>query len=301
MTASPHPVFANVAYLRLPEFGTRAVVEQASLKEKLEAAARMVIRSLPADERVVLDAEDGLVLVVFGDSALALALTQQVNAGGQAPAVQAGLNYGPLALTSRGNDTRVFGDGLAGAAAASRFAEPGKLLVTQDFAKALRYRNPERAEELATAGDFTDTRVRQHSFYAPDARRGAAHRRRMLALGALGTIAILSLGFAGREARLILYPPPPAVVTLAIKPRGEVFVDGVSKGRVPGLKEIEIVQGRHVVLVKNPGAPNFEVTLDLKPGERRTITHTFPRPPEPAKKKEEPPSDFWRDLKKKLS
>ena len=65
-------------------------------------------------------------------------------------------------------------------------ATPGKLLVTQDFAKALGHRNPERAAELATAGDFTDTRVRLHSFYTPDARRGAMYRRRMLAYGVGG-------------------------------------------------------------------------------------------------------------------
>ena len=43
----------------------------------------------------------------------------------------------------------------------------------------------------------------------------------------------------------------------------------------------------------------FEVTLDLKPGERRTITHTFVVP---QRKPAEPPrQDFWRDLKKKFS
>lgn len=298
MPSAANPVYANVAFLRVPDFAARSVVEQASLKEKLEARARAALAALPKDARVVLDTDDGLALIVFGDPAQALAVAQAVNAQASSDPVQTGLSYGPLALTSRGADARVFGDGLAAAAAAARFASPGKLLVTQDFAKALGHRNPERAAELAAAGDFTDTRVRQHSFFAPDPRRGRMHRRRMLALGVAGAAAILALGVVGREARLIFFPPPPAVVTLAVKPRGEVFVDGVSRGRVPALKEIEVEAGRHVIQVKSPGVPSFEATLDLKPGERRTITHTFPRPPEP---KKAPEPDFWRDLKKKFS
>jgi hypothetical protein len=299
MQATANPVFANVAFLRVPDFDALSVGEQASLKEKLESRARAALGALPRDARVVLDTEDGLALVMFGDPAQALAIVQAVHAQSQQNAVQAGLSYGPLALTSRGSDARVFGDGLAAAAAAARFAEPGKLLVTQDFAKALEHRNPERAAELASAGDFTDTRVRQHSFFAPDPRRGAMHRRRMAAFAVIGVAAIVALGIAGREARLIFFPPPPAVVSLAVKPRGEVFVDGISKGRVPALKEVEVPAGRHVFQVKSPGVPTYEITLDLKAGERRTLTHTFPRLPEPRKPPPEP--DFWRDLKKKFS
>ncbi len=302
MPAAANPVYANVAFLRVPDFGARTVVEQASLKEKLEARVKAALESLPKDARAVLDTEDGLALVIFGDPAQALAVTQAINAQSSEHPVQAGLNYGPLALTSRGTDARVFGDGLAAANAAAKFAEPGKLLVTQDFAKALGHRNPERAAELAEAGDFTDTRVRQHSFYTPDLRRGRMHRRRMIAFGVAGVAAIVLLGVAGREAKRIFYPPPPAIVALAVKPRGEVFVDGVSQGRVPALKEIAVLHGRRVIQVKSPGVPTFEVTLDLKPGERRTITHTFPRPPEPKKQQpqKEPEPDFWRDLKKKF-
>lgn len=300
MPAAANPVYANVAFFRVPDFGARAVVEQAALKEKLEARVKGALESLPRDARAVLDAEDGLALILFGDPAQALAVAEAINAQSSEHPVQAGLNYGPLALTSRGTDARVFGDGLMAANAAAKFAEPGKLLLTQDFAKALSHRNPERAAGLAEAGDFTDTRVRQHSFYTPDAKRGRMHRRRMVAFGVVGVTAIVALGVAGREARRIFFPPPPAIVTLAVKPRGEVFVDGVSQGRVPALKEIAVLHGRRVIQVKSPGVPTFEVALELKPGERRTITHTFPRPPEPKKPQQAPEPDFWRDLKKKF-
>ena len=296
MPAATNPVYANVAFLRLPQFDTRSVVEQAALKEKLEARARDAIARIAADVRVVLDADDGLALVLFGDPALALEVAQAIGADPDT-AVQAGLNYGPLALTSRGTDARVFGDGLAAAAAAARFAEPGKLLVTEDFAKVLGHHHPERAAGLATAGDFTDTRVRLHSFYTPDPRRGAMYRRKMLAYGMGGVAAILLAGLAGREILHRLFPPLPAVVRFQVKPRGEIFVDGASKGRVPPLQEIEIPAGHHVIQLRNPGSPVFEQALDLAPGEKRVIIHTFPRPAEVPK----PKPDFWRDFKKRFS
>jgi hypothetical protein len=293
MTSAATPVYANVAFLRLPRFATLPVGEQAALKENLEARAKAVIETIPAGERAVLDAEDGLAIVLFGDPAQALDVTRAIHASAGGSPLQAGLNYGPLALTSRGSDARVFGDGLAAAAAAARFASPEKLLVTQDFAKALRQKHPARAAELAVAGDFTDTRVRLHSFYTPDAKLGSSYRRRMIGYGVGGVAVILLAGVAGREAGKRLFAPLPAVIRLNVKPRGEIFLDGVSKGYAPPLRDLQVTAGRHVVQVRNPGFPSLEVKLDLKPDERATIAHTFTRPAPPK-------PDFWRDLKKKF-
>lgn len=295
MSSVSTPVYANVAFLRIAQFGTRPVGEQAALKERLESRAKLAIESLPADESAVLDAEDGLALVLFCDAARALDVVQVLHAASKDDPLQAGLSYGPLALTSRGSDGRVLGDGLTAAAAAARFASPNKLLVTGDFAKALQLKSPARAAELATAGDFTDTRVRLHSFYTPDAKLGSSYRRRLLAYGVGGVAAILLLGVAGREASKRLFPPLPAVVKLSVKPRGEVFVDGVSRGFAPPLQEIEVTAGKRLVQLRNPGYPPLEIALDLRPGERTTIAHTFTRPQAPAK------PDFWRDLKKKFN
>jgi hypothetical protein len=137
--------------------------------------------------------------------------------------------------------------------------------------------------------------VRLHSFYTPDPRRAVIHRRKMLAYGLGGVAAILLLGVAGREVVQKLFPPPPAVLRFQVKPRGEVFVDGLSRGRAPPMQELEVPPGRHKIQVRSPGLPQYEITLDLKPGERRAITHTFVRPETP------PKPDFWRDLKKKFS
>jgi hypothetical protein len=291
------PVHANVAFLRIAQFDTRPVAEQALLKEKLEARAKAATAGIPEADRIVLDADDGLAVVLFGDPAKALQVTQSMRSGDASLPVQAGLNYGPLALSVQGSEARVFGDGLTAAAAAARFASAERLLVTQDFAKSLRHRHPDRAAELAEAGDFTDTRVRLHSFYTPDAKKGSAHRRRLLAYGVGGVAAILLLGVAGREARRLLFPVLPAVIKLQVRPRGDIYVDGVLKGRTPPLLEIEVPAGAHVVQIRNPGFPMLETTLDLRPGEKTTLAHAFRRP-EAAPKPKPEKADFWRDLRR---
>jgi hypothetical protein len=295
---SASPVYANIAFLRIPEFDTRSVTEQASLKDRLEGRVKAAVANIANRDRVVLDTDDGVALVMFGDSARALRIAQSLR--GEEAFLQVGLNYGPLALTSQDSEARVFGDGLASAAAAARFATPEKILVTQDFVRALETQAPELAADLTNAGEFTDTRVRQHHLYTPDPVRGAQRRRKTLWTAVSGVIAILLLGIFAREANRIFFPPRPAIVMLAVKPRGEVFVDGISQGVTPPLKLLEIEAGKHVVTIRNPGSPPLELALNLKAGEEMTITHTFATPRRAEPRKPQPQPDFWRDLKKKF-
>lgn len=292
--SAAHPTYANVVFLRLPGFGALSVAQQAAAKEKLEARVRQAMGSLPAGERVVLDADDGVAIVVFGDQERALDLASAV-AGqpGDAPLL-AGVSYGPLAITSHDAEGRVVGDGLAAAAAAARYAPPGQLRVTQDFATALEATAPERARELVTAGDFTDTRVRRHTFFTHEPQRGRQARRRAHLRTASIVLLILLAGVVGRELHQRQLSRP-AIVQLDVKPRGEVFVDGVSRGRVPPLTQVEVAPGKRRIVIREAGAPPYDVTREFKPGERATITHTFQRP---APKKGG--GDFWNDLKRKF-
>lgn len=289
------PVYGNVAFARIAAFDRRSVAEQAALKERLEAHIRSALARVADAERAVLDADDGVAVVLFVPPARALDLAQALQRAPEALPVQLGLNHGPLGLTAAGNDGRVFGDGLTAAAAAARFAAPHQLLVTQDFANALEAQDPARATSLEPAGDFTDTRVRQHSLYRPDPSREARRRRHVLMLGVAGTVAILALGAAARMASHWLFPPRPAVVTLAIKPRGEILLDGVLQGQAPPLTQITVPAGRHVLTVRHSGYAPLELALDLQAGEQMRVAHSFtaPRPTEPRR-------GFWQDLRRKL-
>ncbi len=288
-TASP--VFANVAFLRIAGFDGRPVVEQASLKERLEARVRETIAGMPAADRIVLDADDGLAVVLFGEPLRALDLAQSLRAAPGEEPLKVGVNHGPIAVTARDAGGVVFGDGIAAAAAASGFAAAGRTLVTVPFARMLEATRPDRAAELAPAGEFTDARVRLHAFYTPDPQRLVARRNRLAAHALVGILAIVSLGLAGRSVLRYLLPPRPAVVEFDVRPRGDVVIDGLSYGPTPPLREVEIPAGRHHVLVRSGRNPPVDVRVNLEPGERMTVTHSFAGE-RPAPR----PGGFWREL-----
>ena len=290
--ATANPVHAYVAFLRIPRFDSRPVAEQAQLKQRLEDGVLDVLAKIATHDRIVLDAADGMALVLFGDAEHALDIAQALHRQG-GENLQIGLNYGPLALTTQGSEARVYGDALTAAAAASRFAEASRLLVTEAFAQALRTLSPDRARELANAGDFTDTQVRLHKFYTPEPRLRSARHRRIAAYSVAGAVAILLIGVIGRDIYQPLFQSRPAVVKLEVKPRAEVFVDGVSQGRTPPLGEIQVPPGKRVIALRQAGYRPVELVMQVKPGQRVTVTQSLQRLPEPK-------PELWRDLKKKF-
>lgn len=292
-SAVAHPVHASVAFLRIPDFESLSVTQQAAHKERLESRVRAQLIPMNPAERIVLDAEDGLAVVFFGDPGRAMDCTLAMHAKPADVPVHVGLDYGPLALTSKGADARVFGDGLAQAAAAARFASREHVLVSQSFAQALEASAPERAREMVPAGNYTDARIRMHAFFTSDPQQRALRQRKLAVFALGGTILILLLGVLGRDIYQPLFQSRPAIVRLEVKPRGEVFVDGNSAGKIPPLTQLELPPGKHRITVRSPGVKAYEVSVDLQPGQRLTLTHTFPAPP-PAK------PDRLRDLKKRF-
>lgn len=289
------PVFANIAFLRIARFDARPVVEQASLKDRLEARVRAALAGIPASDRIVLDAADGIALVLFGEPAHALDIAQSVRAGAGEEPLKVGLNHGPIAVTARDAGGMVFGDGLTAAATAAGFATGERVIVTAPFARMLEATRPDRAAELAPAGEFTDARVRLHAFYTPEPQRRVARRNRFTAYALAGILGILLLGVAGREVNRRFFPPRPAVVEFDVKPRGEVYVDGVRHGRTPPLTEIELPAGRHVIQIRGGSQPPLNLTVSLEPGERMSVTHAFT-----GERRAEKPGSIWRDLRRGL-
>jgi hypothetical protein len=154
---------------------------------------------------------------------------------------------------------------------------------------------PARAAELAPAGEFTDARVRLHAFYTPDPHRLVVRRNRLFTYALTGILLILLLGFAARSVIDHYYPPRPALVEFDVKPRGEIVIDGVLRGKVPPLRVVEVEAGRHRILVRNGKAPPLLLNVDLQAGERMAVSHTFGEPPAPPK-----PGGFWRNLRRQF-
>lgn len=73
-------------------------------------------------------------------------------------------------------------------------------------------------------------------------------------------------------------PPPqvaPVTVRVAVRPWGEVLVNGRSRGVSPPLRELSLPPGRYQVTVRNASAGEHRMTLTVAPGRPASITHEF--------------------------
>jgi hypothetical protein len=292
--AAPAPTPASVVVMRIAEFIRKPVAEQARLKERLDALVTFAIRPLPAGARVVLDAPEGVAIVVLSGPGVALELAKRAQFVAEGLRLSIGVNHGPVmsALDSLRGPGLV-GDGLTAAVTLSNAAKPGRFVASRAFREALKACDPRRVQELGPAGTYTDAQLRAHELFALDWRPGFIRSLRLLALGVLTVAAIVTAGFAARFTRLALEPPPPppppkpALIHLAIKPRGDVYIDGVLRGASPPLTEIAIDPGPHVIEVRNKPSPPLRLELTVGSGDEMTIRHSFVAPQPPAKKKPE--------------
>jgi hypothetical protein len=298
---------ASAVFLRIADFANRPVAAQAQLKEVLEALVRADIAPLAHGDRIVLEAADGLAIVVLGAADAALDIGEHIlRKAPQALALRIGINYGPVKLeTDARGEPQLLGDGLEVAARIAALAAPGQLFASRAYRDALAAVDRRRAESLQGLGTFTDTLVRAHEVYAPDARARAARRRNVFLFGAFGVTAVLGIGVAARAARHVYARRvrQPAVIDLEIAPAGEIRLDGESKGRSPPLRRIEVAPGTHTIEVLAPGHAPVTLNVNLAPGERIAVWHEFPAPqaPKSAPEKAERPSrlrEFFRSLGK---
>ncbi|MDH3318890.1 MAG: hypothetical protein OEO84_04280 [Betaproteobacteria bacterium] len=192
-------VFASVVFLKIHDFGRRPVVEQTRLRAQLEAVLAVVLPQLQENARIVLDAADGIVLVVLDDPRTALALAERTLAAGAVGLpLSIGINHGAVKQSGKGKNEGLLGDGIAVAAAIAELAGPQKLLLTRDFRQALEDAAPGAEAALAGAGTHTDASLRAHELYRPDARGAANRNARYVAATFVAFAALVGAGFAQR-------------------------------------------------------------------------------------------------------
>lgn len=289
----------SVIVLKLQEFTRRPVADQTRLKAQIEALVALAIQLLPAADRIVLDAPDGVAVVVLGTPKDALDLAERAQAAAADLPVCIGVNHGPIkpaadALRGFG----LVGDGLAAGMTLANVATPGRILVSRPFHEALQAYAPGRAVDLSSAGAFTDLSVRTYELFTLDRQAAPARRRRLIALGTLSVIGILGLGFAARGLRHAIIPTEPAVLEFKITPRGDVFIDGVLKGKTPPLQRLEIRPGRHSIEVRNSPYPPLTLEVNLASAEEMRITHSFTAPRSADERKSV--REHFRDLRRQL-
>jgi hypothetical protein len=268
---------ASVLAIRLVDYATRPVADQAALRERLEALIRHALSGIPDADRIVLDTDDGGLVVLLGGPLQALAVADAARAGAASDglAIALGLNAGPVKQVAESGRDNLIGDGIAAALATAGFAGGGELLASRAFRDAAGA--PSAARFLA-AGSRTDQSLRLHELFActppPDARR--ASRRRALRIAGVAGVALLGAGIATRVTReVVAARGRPARVALEITPWAEVIVDGKDRGRTPPLKTLDLPPGRRTIVLRHGPAQPLVLELDLKPGEQTTVRHAF--------------------------
>lgn len=306
---------ASVLHLRLADFGSKAVVEQARLRASLEAVVATSLSAVPERDRIVLDAPDGLAVAVLANPAGAFKLAQRCLEAGPVLPLCIGAHHGAIAPGGM-DDTNhgLLGDGLRSAGVAASFAKPSQILVTRAFRDALAAHVPMREAELRRAGTFADDSVRTYELFVadPQARR---QRRKWLVFTGLFCIAIGVIAGTGvrlyergvlkfpqarpsqvtaqapaaaptpapaqvtpapaPEVKKAPPPPPPAVLTFDVSPEGQLYVDGKFRGNIPAITRLELRPGSYEIEIRFRKEEPFRQAYVLKAGQKVTIKHVF--------------------------
>jgi hypothetical protein len=72
--------------------------------------------------------------------------------------------------------------------------------------------------------------------------------------------------------------PKAGKIHFAIKPWGEIVVDGKRRGVSPPIKELSVPEGRHRIEIRNGTSSRYADEVDVKAGRKVSIVHSFKSP-----------------------
>lgn len=272
------PALASVVFIRITEFARRPVAEQARLRAQLESALAVALIRIPAQLRIILDAPDGMAIAVLGNPAAALDIAQRcMSASAAGVSMAVAVNHGAIRLASDDSGHEgLIGDAVGTAAAIAHFAGPARLFVSRSFREALAASSPARAISIRPAGIFTDANVRTHELFAPDPTAALRRRKILAAVGAAVLICIFAaLVYFHDAIRRELRAGQPAMLAFNIYPDGDIFVDGVARGKSPPLAILHLEPGVHTIELKRKGEIPFRTSADLQAGRTTTVEYAF--------------------------
>jgi len=195
----PVSIVASVAFLRIQDFARRSASEQARLRAQLDAVVAVTTAEIPPADRVVLEASDGVAIVLLGRPASALRLAKRsLSAAAAGLPLSAGLNHGALQLSGKKGAEAMTGDGIAVSASIAEFAAPTRLLASRAFRDALADAVPGREVSLVPAGTFKDAGLRTHEVFAPEEKAVARRQARYTAVAFILFVALIGGGIAAR-------------------------------------------------------------------------------------------------------
>jgi len=192
-------IVASVVFLRIQDFARRPASEQTRLRAQLEAVIAVTTAELDPAARIVLEASDGLAIVLLRDPVGALRLAQRaLTASAAGLPLSAGVNHGALQLAGRKGGEAMTGDGIAVAASIAEFAAASKLFASRAFRDALADASPGREVSLVAAGAFKDSGLRVHEVFSFDEKAVARRKLRYTFATAVLVVACVAGGMAAR-------------------------------------------------------------------------------------------------------
>ncbi|MEX0961035.1 MAG: hypothetical protein WDZ63_17295 [Burkholderiales bacterium] len=196
------PPLASVVYIRVHEFARRPVMEQARLRAQLEAVIAVTMAGLLPEERIVLDAPDGVAIVILRNPGKALEMADRALAASSVGLnFCIGINHGAVQLAADGPEHEgPFGDAIATAASVAEFAAPASLVMSRSFRDALLDASPSLGASLRPTGIASDRSLRTHELFVLDRDAAARRHRRLVLFAAVVAAAFIAAGIAVRLA-----------------------------------------------------------------------------------------------------
>jgi hypothetical protein len=67
----------------------------------------------------------------------------------------------------------------------------------------------------------------------------------------------------------------PVAVAIAVRPWGEILVNGKSRGVSPPLNSVTLAPGTYDITIRNNAGPDVHQSLTVTAGKTATISHRF--------------------------
>jgi len=173
----------SLLFLDIPGYSKKSVKEQLNLKQRINAALRDVLADVPAEDRIVLEVGNGMVVSFLGHPEEALLVAQYlirtltpatvaVAPGGTqilpvAP-VRLGINVGPVRVQEADGQYSIAGDGISVAERIVGFAQVGQVMVSQSYFEVVSKLAGGDLARFHFDGVRTDENVREYAVHVFD-------------------------------------------------------------------------------------------------------------------------------------
>lgn len=213
MTDAEHlPALSSVVVLRVKDYPSRPVAEQARLSAQLDTVLAMLLPDIPANARIVLAGNGSVAVAMLDNAPAALAFADRaLNANHAGLGLCIGIDHGPVEVLGGESGDVLAGDGVATASVIAAFATDAGLLASQNFRTALAQMSPGSERVLVPTVSFSDAGLRTYEVFCLDRLAPGRRQRRLILVAAtsflllLITATALRLGVPNRPRPLAPY------------------------------------------------------------------------------------------------